>query len=207
MGDKIKKKVYKKWWFWLIVVVVIGTIGNMGSDKATKENKEVNSKQNKTNVEEPKEEKPKEEFNFSATELNIDNVNKAMENILNDKLVSSDLTVEDGKNIVDIIYNPGTVWDDKALVKNNAVTATEIMEVLFSNPKVDKVWVWTQTEMTDAKGNKSLENVINVCLTKENATEINWSNFSDMVLADYNALYKIADSNFIHPGIAKNIKK
>ncbi|MED0676946.1 DUF4352 domain-containing protein [Aneurinibacillus thermoaerophilus] len=29
----MKKPIYKKWWFWLLVVIVLGAIGNSGEDK------------------------------------------------------------------------------------------------------------------------------------------------------------------------------
>ncbi|MEG0051200.1 MAG: hypothetical protein RR712_03395 [Terrisporobacter sp.] len=195
------KKFYKKWWFWVVAIIVIVALSSGGKEESDIANNNIEP------IKETQKEEPKDDvIKFDNAELNIDNINEVAKSILTDKLISADLSVENDKNIVDIVYNPGAVFDDKALVKNNAVTATKIMKVLFSNPAVDKVWVWTQTEMTDAKGNKSLDNVVNVCLTKENAAEINWSNFNDMVITDYNALYKIADSNFIHPAIAKNIK-
>lgn len=32
----MKKPIYKKWWFWLLVIIVIGGIGNMGDSEETK---------------------------------------------------------------------------------------------------------------------------------------------------------------------------
>ncbi|MGR6763237.1 hypothetical protein ACU1JV_15470 [Paenibacillus sp. T2-29] len=34
----MKKPVYKKWWFWVIIVIVISGIGNMGKDKEENKN-------------------------------------------------------------------------------------------------------------------------------------------------------------------------
>ena len=33
----VKKPIYKKWWFWVIIVLVIGTIGSEGSDNEKEE--------------------------------------------------------------------------------------------------------------------------------------------------------------------------
>jgi len=208
-NNKIKKKWYKRWYIWILIILVLMVVIPNTSDEAapvstTNQTKNPDPPKDEPKKEEPKKEEPK--IDFSSAELNNDNIKKAANTILGSKLVSSELIVEEGKNIGDIIYDPGTFWDDKSLVTNNAVTATKLMELLFTNPKVDKIWVWTQTEMTDAKGNKSMDNVVNVCLTKENAKDINWPEFKEMVSLDYNALYNIADSKFIHPGIAKNIK-
>lgn len=209
MEMKPKKKFYKKKWFFVIVAILIlrAIVGggdeeksNVATDAASKP-VVTDSTTKETKKEEPKKEP---EIDFSKVELTKENITKAIINTVGkDKLKNVEITVEGGKNIIDISYNPGTVWDEKSLVKNNAITSTNVMEVLFKNPKVDKIWVWTETEMQDAKGNDSVEQVVNVCLTKENAADINWPNFKNKVMGDYKALYNIADSSFIHPGIAK----
>lgn len=165
-----------------------------------------NVKKDEVKKEEPKVDPPKEKLDFSKMELTNENIEEVVKSLIGDKLTSAGFITEDGKNILDITYNPGEVWDEKALVKDNANTSILLMESLFTNSKVDKVWVWTQTKMLDAKGNSSLESVINVSLTKENAKDVNWPKFKEMVNLDYNALYNISDSNFIHPAISKNLK-
>jgi hypothetical protein len=191
------------------LAVVFFGIGNINSDTRssvasnTESDKTVAAVTNKQG--ETKEEQPK--YDFSNSDLTQDNVNKAISNIINSKkLKSIEINEEKGKQIIDIVYNPGDVWDENALVKNNAVIATDVMEVLFKNSKVDKIWVWTQTDMTDPKGNTKPENVVNVSLTKENAKDINWPKFKSMVRGDYKALHKIADSVYIYPGIASKLK-
>lgn len=187
---------------------------NTAQSSTVQETKKEEVKKQETKKEEAKKQEAKKEetvkepvFDFSNSELTKENITKAIVDIVGkDKLKSVEITVENSKNIVDIAYNPGTVWDEKALVKNNAITATNVMEVLFKNPKVDKVWVWTETEMQDAKGNNSTQKVVNVALTKENAKDINWKNFKTKVVGDYKALFNIADSKFIHPGIAQKLK-
>lgn len=201
---------------WFILVFAIGgtskdsTKRNSTTTAATKKETKIEDKKEDVKKEEVKKEETKKKevkFDFATAELTKENVTTAIESLVGkDKLTKVDITVENGKNIVDVTYNSGSVWSEKSLVQGNANTATKVYETLFKNSKVDKVWVWTETEMTDAKGNPSVEGVVNVSMTKENAKDINWSNFKDMVALDYNKLYKIADSHFIHPGIAKNLK-
>lgn len=210
MEIKPKKKFYKRWWFWIIAIIIIGAIGNGGSKEDNNVTKDTSNHPvvAQENNKEPKKEEVKKEpvFDFSKSELTKENITKAISKVIGeDKLKSVDITVENQKNVVDISYNPGTIWNEKSLVENNAVTATNVMEILFKNSKIDKVWVWTETEMQDAKGNNSTEKVLNVCLTRENAKDINWTNFKDKVAGDYKALYNIVDSSFIHPGIAKEL--
>ena len=149
---------------------------------------------------------PKPKIDVTNMALTKDNISRALETVIpKEKFKGVDITKEKGRTIIDIYFNPGDFWDEKALVRTAASKAAESMEVLFKNPKVDKIWFWTQTEMTDAKGNSSTDNVVNVSLTKENAQGINWTKFKDMVLLDYNALFSIADSYYIHPGVLKNL--
>lgn len=150
---------------------------------------------------------PQKKAEFKEMEVTKENVQAAIVGIVgNDKLKGVEITQEKGLTIVDVKFNPGTVWDEKMLVRTTATTAVNVMEVLFTNHKVDKVWVWTQTTMIDAKGNEETRDAINVSLTKENAKDINWPKFKQMVAGDYNALFNIADSKYIHPGIQKNLK-
>lgn len=146
-------------------------------------------------------------FDFTNAELTKENIIKAIAKIVPEKQIT-DVTVEqkDGKNIVNVSYKPDSNWSESTFVQGCSNKATDTMEVMFSNAKVDKVWFWGQTEMVDPKGNSSIENGFNVSMTKENAKDINWKNFKDLVMSDYKNLKKVADSMFIAPGIAKNLK-
>lgn len=208
---KSNKKIYKRWWFWVLAIIVIFALIPSEDNSNAVDNdttKQTSSNTNETKKEEPKEEIKKEEpiFDFSTAELTEENIKKAVEKTLGSKLKSATITIEKEKNIIDITYNPGDVWNEKSLVSGTANTAASLMEIMFTNEKVDKVWVWTETSMQDAKGNVQNENVVNVGLSKENAKDINWKNFKTMVSGDYNALFNIADSKFIHPAIAKNLE-
>lgn len=170
----------------------------------------------KTESKKPKEEVKKQEpvnkkeepvFDFSKAELTKENIQKALESIINEDALK-DITIsnEKGRNIIDVTYKVETSFSETTLVKGFANTSVKAMEVLFKNPKIDNIWIWCKTNMMDEKGNDSLESVVNVCLTKENAKDINWSKFKDMVLVDYNKLFNVADKYFIYPGIANKLK-
>lgn len=107
--------------------------------------------------------------------------------------------------IVYLHYRPESIWDDKSLVKETARTAVEVMEKLFKNPKVGLVSVWVETEFTDQYGKSSVENAVKVGLERATADKIEWENFKDLVLLDYNRLLDIADAKYIHPAVRKNL--
>lgn len=196
-----KKGELKKWGIGLIICLVGFIIAISSPDnKETSTTNNTNTKINQNDVK-------KNTFDFSKAELTKENIDKALVSVIDsNKYKGSDITVEKNKNIVDIYYNPGDVWDETGLMKSTANNAVNVMEVLFKNPKVDTVWFWTETTMVDAKGNSSNEKVVNVCLTKANAKDINWTKFKEMVMIDYNKLFDIADFKYIHPGILKKLK-
>ncbi len=214
--EQIKKPIYKKWWFWVIIVVVLGfgaaNQGNKGStpasnsvmtDSAKKEAANTSSQAaaaESTAIATTTDKKP--EIDFSKLDVTPDTAKAAIQQVVeSDKFKSVEVSSEEGKTIVDIHFSPGMTWDEKDLVRKTANNAVNCMELLFKNPKVDKIWFWTSTKMTDPKGNESDEDVVNVCLSKENAKDINWPKFKQMVEGDYNKLFDIADSYFIYPSI------
>lgn len=195
----------------IALILVSGVVTNLDKEKKSKEEptvkveaKKEEVKKEEKKVEKTKKEEPKkaEASTLKGVELTVDNIKNAIKPYFkNDFKVT--INEEKGKKIIDVTYNPGEVFNDKSFLVSNSLTATNVFEVLFTNETIDKAWVWTETEFIDAKGNKSIQPAVNVALTKENAKDINWSEFKDMVKIDYNRLYNIADEKFIHPSLKK----
>lgn len=203
----MKKPIWKKKWFWIaiVLVVIISNITSNDKSETTPPVEKPAVSQNKdtdTKIEEPKK---TESYDFSKVDVTKDTVTKAVQSVYPGEIKSIDITTEKGVLIVDITTVAKDPFSEKTLVKGFANTSVAIYEKLFTNPKVGKVWVWTATPMLDAKGNSSIEPVVNCALTKENAKDINWSEFKGMVMGDYNALFNIADGKFIHPAIASKL--
>jgi hypothetical protein len=109
-------------------------------------------------------------------------------------------------NDIEVTYNPGeNVWDEKDLVRRSANQAVKVYTTLFKNPSIQQVIFYTQTNLTDSKGNTTAETVINFRMSKENARDINWPKFTDMVKTDYKALIRVADNTTIHPAISNKL--
>lgn len=195
----------------IALILVSGVVTNLDKEKKSKEEptvkveaKKEEVKKEEKKVEKTKKEEPKkvEAPTLKGVELTVDNITNAIKPYFkNDFKVT--INEEKGKKIIDVTYNPGEVFNDKSFLVSNSLTAINVFEVLFTNETIDKAWVWTETEFIDAKGNKSIQPAVNVALTKENAKDINWSEFKDMVKIDYNRLYNIADEKFIHPSLKK----
>ena len=108
--------------------------------------------------------------------------------------------------IVDVVFNlDDVVWGEKDLVQQSASKAVIVLQALLANPKVDKVWAWTEAGMVDEAGNTELRNVINVCMTQDTAEDIDWESFAERVAANYRVLHDSADSSYIFPSIADEL--
>lgn len=142
-------------------------------------------------------------FDFAKSDLTKENIVKAIAKVLTEGQIIN-VTIE--SNVVTIRYNPGAQWDEKSLVRNSAVKDVKVFAILNSNPKIDKAILWTQNLITDTKGDKNVEDVMRVTLSRASEKDINWSNFEDLVFDDYKQLLNIADDKYIHPEIAKALK-
>ncbi|MFZ3100781.1 MAG: hypothetical protein WA113_00970 [Desulfitobacteriaceae bacterium] len=142
-------------------------------------------------------------FDFAKSALTKENIVKALAKVLPEGQITN-VTIE--SNIVTIRYNPGAQWDEKSLVRNSAVKDVKVFAILHSNPKIEKAALWTQNPITDIKDNKNVEDVMMVTFLRASEKDINWSNFEDLVVEDYNKLLNIADDKYIHPEIAKALE-
>lgn len=99
-GCKIKKPIYKKWWFWVLVAIVLAIVGNSGSDSETTSVKDVGSETN-----------------------NVENTQTYIEEVV----ISEDEYKAQCVNIpyVDIARNPNTYVDQKATFRGKVIQVQE----------------------------------------------------------------------------------
>jgi len=119
-------------------------------------------------------------------------------------LSNDDVSVkyEDMTKIVHLYYKP-EAWDEKNLMTKATGTAVAVMEELFANKNISSVWVWVMGDFTDQYGKTTEGNGIRIGLKRTTAEKIEWKNFKEMVLLDYNKLLNIADEVYIHPAVRK----
>lgn len=199
----MKKPIYKKWWFWLLVVLVVGAIGNIGAEEeqaqpkdepavATPEKKaeapekvEPETPEENKKVEEPKIEEPKtpKEIIEPVATKSFSKVNEVSYNkesgALSIKAIGKDNLsnswIKDGIMI-------GIVDTAEQTSKLNDVNSLEF-DILL--PLVDQY------------GNEKDGSVVKVTLNKETLQKINFDNFK------IDNLKNIADSYWEHPALSK----
>lgn len=140
----------------------------------------------------------REALDFTQSELTQENVDIALSGL-------EEITAEVDGNTVSVYSESLTFFNEKTLITDFCITACDSMEILFKNPSVNEVLFAGSTEMIDQKGNKFIDEIFKIALTKDEAKDINWENFKDMVSADYNKMLNISKNYYIHPGIAKEL--
>ncbi len=81
-GEKVKKPIYKKWWFWvLIAVLVFGGFGGSSSNKDKTEEATTETAQEEVAEEETKEEAPKTVVESGCNDFNVEIVNQSDDGI------------------------------------------------------------------------------------------------------------------------------
>lgn len=114
--------------------------------------------------------------------------------------------VEGNKNIL-IYYNSGDAWDETDFVKKVGSSAIIAGSMLFDNPRIDQVGIFTSTNMTDQYGKTKSETVAKIIINRKTADKIDWKGFSDRHVNDPGNIYRVADSYVIHPGVLKEVKQ
>ncbi|MDD3960123.1 MAG: hypothetical protein PHF65_08035 [Oscillospiraceae bacterium] len=200
----VKKPFYKKWWFIVIVVLVglgiIGSLINQGDDGEINTEETTTATEQTTGIAESK----------STTEEKANFEDMTEEEIL--EAISVDIADENGMEYMEssistsiVKIKVGTMWDEDHLMSKSAVCTVDLIEQIFEHTNADRIKVFFYVTMIDAKGNESEDTAVSYLILKEEAADINYENFRDMVL-DYNKLIAISEETYIHPGIKKNLE-
>lgn len=105
--EKVKKPIYKKWWFWLLAVIIVGSLATGGEEEATE--KVPVEEASEEPKEEKKAEKPKEEkkeapkaaaIGETATVADVGFTVNAVEELTEIKQEFGDPVTTDGKFVI-----------------------------------------------------------------------------------------------------------
>ena len=182
----------------IICLSLIISLAGCGSDTASvaDQSKPVDSSKVSTPAPAP--------FDFTTADPTKENITKAISKVIPQEQITS-LTVAAG--VVTIHYNPGESLSADMFYLTSAVTDTNAFEILYSNPKIGKSIIWTQGKLTDAKGNDTVIDLMQVTLLRDNEKDINWKGLKDLVMANPDKLFAISDDAYIHPAISKGLSK
>ena len=202
-----KKPFYKRWWFILLMVMVgLGIIGSLTSrgDKKDTDGTTTGS-EGSTVVTSTTEATPTTiSYKDMTDEQILESISMGIASDNGMEYMESSITpVEPTYSIVKI--KVGSMWDEDHLMRMSAECTVDLMEQVFMNTNVSSVKAVFYVTMIDAKGNESESAAVSFLILREEAKDINYDNFKDMVI-DYNKLIDICEETYIHPGVKANLK-
>ncbi len=212
LGVKNKKSIFKKWWFWAIVIVIVIAIGSSGGDdesiqtvKQTNDtNVTENLETNKSNEDAASKEEKKETENTSVEEDPITIVENVIEEAIGETTNHSDEAlkktirnayIEDNQLYLELTANDNLSTNYIKL--GILIDSKDIFQSIFTqNKDISAVNISWYFPMVDVKGNTSIDQVVFIEYTKENANTVNWDN----ILTDNVAV--AADNYWEHPAFS-----
>lgn len=108
--------------------------------------------------------------------------------------------------IVHVYFKPESVWDEQHAMRIAVQTSIKAMETLFQNQAIGEVVMWEQLDFTDIYGNTETKTAIRLLMPKTTAAKIvDWGVIADRAWADYNTFFELAELQYTHPAIAKEL--
>lgn len=136
---------------------------------------------------------------LSGTNVELGNITKI-------EVLSHLGTADPDDFIIHVHYKVDSVWDEEDAVEKAVHTAIKAMEVLFLNNKISSVCMWQEQDFTDKYGKTTTELAVRLCMEKEVANKIvDWETIDDRAWADYNTFFNLAELQYIHPAISKEL--
>jgi hypothetical protein len=209
--EKVKKPLYKKWWFWAIAILIVGSwiVGDDDKKESTSNDKEnVEAVDGKVDTEkEEKAQKEQEKKEKEEQAKKEEKERKASRSI--DEAIS-----EDNDDVDKAMFKDGTltlIGEGKTTFSENTLFMSvydmfEAMHEGFQDKDVKEVYIELTTTMVDQKGNESVEPVIKYNYSRESFEELNYENFAKMSYSEEWRILTEANYYYIHPGIYKNLK-
>jgi hypothetical protein len=154
---------------------------------------------------------------FSEQEISESSVRAALEDLSGLDVVSADEitkieisshlgTDNPDDYIVHVYFQPDSIWDEEDAIEQAVHTSIAAMEILFENESIAEVVIWEQLEFTDKYGETEIDTAVRITMTKEVADNIvDWKKVDDRAWGDYNTFFDLAELQFIHPAISKNL--
>lgn len=133
---------------------------------------------------------------------------ESLEQLFTDKIASYKTEIThfyyspDDGNIV-IHYNPGSLYNEKAAVIYAIRDYVDYCRYVYVFDDVVSVWMVTEGDFTDSHGNKSVDTVTSIDMSKEAFNSFNWDNLEYVNI--YDAFSADCATFYIHPSVLYSI--
>ncbi|MEN1968972.1 hypothetical protein WMZ97_12975 [Lentibacillus sp. N15] len=105
-----------------------------------------------------------------------------------------------------VVYSNGSFWSETSAFKDFAIDSTSIMKELKGNKNINGIGFVQMMDMTDKKGNESVERTMITYFDKDNYDDINFKNFTGQVYTEPSRFYEVSNGYWMHPSVYQNIK-
>lgn len=154
---------------------------------------------------------------FSEQAVTVENVRAALNKLtgtnveLGDRITNIQVSPYAGTENPDdfsvhVYFKPKNVWGGQYAMQIAVQTSIKAMEVLFQNQAVGEVVMYEQLDFMHLYGYTETETAIRLLMLKATADKItDWEVVSDRAQSDYNTFFELAELQYVHPAIAKEL--
>lgn len=117
------------------------------------------------------------------------------------------LALRYAEDTCDIDVKINAYWNEDRIIADGCKIGLALAKEVFARcPECKVMRLRFFVDMQDQFGNVSETAVFNYNIFTDTFAKVNFDNFSDMVLVDYNSMWVLADNLYIAPGIMRGLK-
>lgn len=198
-GKKIALTILKIYVVGIVAAAVFYGIGTIIENSQAKT--KVDSAEAKAKAQEEEAARPaNERFQIAVAQAQKNNkLNTGFDKVLA-------LRYEEDTCDVDVKIN--AYWNEDRIIADGCKIGLALAKEVFARcPECKVMRLRFFVDMQDQFGNVSETAVFNYNIFADTFAKVNFDNFSDMVLVDYNSMWVLAEKVYIAPGIMRGLKK
>lgn len=118
------------------------------------------------------------------------------------------LALRYAEDTCDVDVKINAYWNEDRIIADGCKIGLALAKEVFARcPECKVMRLRFFVDMQDQFGNVSETAVFNYNIFADTFAKVNFDNFSDMVLVDYNSMWVLAEKVYIAPGIMRGLKK
>lgn len=118
------------------------------------------------------------------------------------------LALRHAEDACEIDVKINTYWNEDRVIADGCKFGLALAKEVFARcPEYKVIGLRFFVDMQDQFGNVSETAVFNYNIWADTFAKVNFDNFSDMVLVDYNSMWVLTEKVYIAPGIMRGLKK
>lgn len=126
--------------------------------------------------------------------------------IMNQKM--SDVRVEIFDYSVQVKLLVRNPYDEDTFIRDSSMYALKAAKDIYENcPEVNKIYFEFDMKFMDKYGKESVSKAFGFYYEREMAEKVNYDNFKNMVLVDYNKMWNVINTTYIDPVVTRGLKK